>query len=65
MYMHSPLSNTQFLNHNAFAKESKRDKDFIPDLLSTLIYCVEIPLTLILQMTTAFWANLRVGTRID
>jgi len=36
VYMHSPLSNTQFFNHNAFAKDSKRDKDFIPDLLSTL-----------------------------
>jgi hypothetical protein len=36
VYMHSPLPNTQFFNHNAFAKESKRDKDFIPDLLSTL-----------------------------
>jgi len=35
-YMHSPLPNTQFFNHNAFAKESKRDKVFIPDLLSTL-----------------------------
>jgi len=31
VYMHSPLPNTQFFNHNAFAKESKRDKDFIPD----------------------------------
>ena len=36
LYMHSPLPNTQFFNHNAFAKESKRDKDFIPDFLSTL-----------------------------
>jgi hypothetical protein len=36
VYMHSPLQNTQFFNHNVFAKESKRDKDFIPDLLSTL-----------------------------
>jgi len=36
VYMHSPLANTQFFNHNAFAKESKCDKDFIPDLLSTL-----------------------------
>jgi len=35
VYMHSPLPNTQFFNHNAFAKESKRDNDFIPDLLST------------------------------
>jgi hypothetical protein len=36
VYMHSPLPNTQVFNHNAFAKESKHDKDFIPDLLSTL-----------------------------
>jgi len=36
VYMHSPLPITQFFNHNAFAKDSKRDKDFIPDLLSTL-----------------------------
>jgi hypothetical protein len=36
VYLHSPLPNTQFFNHNAFAKESKRDKEFIPDLLSTL-----------------------------
>jgi len=36
MYIHSPLPKTQFFNHNAFAKESKHDKDFIPALLSTL-----------------------------
>jgi len=36
VYMHSPLPITQFFNHNAFAKDTKRDKDFIPDLLSTL-----------------------------
>jgi len=34
--MHSPLPNTQFFNHDAFAKEIKRDEDFIPDLLSIL-----------------------------
>jgi hypothetical protein len=36
VYMHSPHPKTQFFNHNAFAKDSKCDKDFIPDLLSTL-----------------------------
>jgi len=36
VYIHSPLPNTQFFNHNAYAKNSKRHKDFIPDLLSTL-----------------------------
>jgi hypothetical protein len=34
--MHYPLPNTQFFNDNAFAKDSKRDKDFIPDLLRSL-----------------------------
>jgi hypothetical protein len=34
--LHSPLPNTQFFNHNAYAKDIKRDKDFIPDLLSKL-----------------------------
>jgi len=36
VYLHSPLPNNQFFNHNAYAKDSKRDNDFIPDLLSTL-----------------------------
>ena len=36
VYTHSLLPNTQFFNHNAYAKDSKRDKDFIPHLLSTL-----------------------------
>jgi hypothetical protein len=36
VYMHSPFPNTQFFNHNAFTKDSKRDKNFIPDLLGTL-----------------------------
>ena len=35
LYMHSPLPNTQFFNHNAFAKNSKHDNYCIPDLLST------------------------------
>jgi len=36
VYLHSPHPNTQFFNHNAYAKDSKRDKDCIPDILSTL-----------------------------
>jgi hypothetical protein len=36
VYMYSPLPNTQFLNHNAFAKNSKCNKDFITDFLSAL-----------------------------
>jgi hypothetical protein len=36
VYMYSPPPNTQFFNHNAFAKASQRDNDFVPDLLSTL-----------------------------
>ena len=35
VYIHSPLPNTQFFNHNPYAKDSKHNKDFIPDLLST------------------------------
>jgi len=36
VYIHFPLPNTQYFNHNAYSKNSKRDNDFIPDLLSTL-----------------------------
>jgi hypothetical protein len=36
VYMHSPLPTTKFFNHNAFAKDSKHNKDLIPNLLSTL-----------------------------
>jgi hypothetical protein len=36
VYMYSSPANTQFFNHNAFAKASQRDNDFVPDLLSTL-----------------------------
>jgi len=36
VYIHSPLPHTQFFNHNAYAKHSKCDTDFIPDLLNAL-----------------------------
>jgi hypothetical protein len=36
VHIHSPLPNTQFFNHNEYAKDSKCDKDDIADLLSTL-----------------------------
>ena len=36
VYMQSPLRNVEFVNHNAYAKNSKHDNHFIPDLLSTL-----------------------------
>jgi len=36
VYIHSLHSNTQYFNHNAYAKDCKCDKDFISDLLSTL-----------------------------
>jgi len=36
VYIQSLLPNTQFFNHNAYAKDCKCDKDDIPDLLSTL-----------------------------
>jgi len=35
VYRHSPLPSTQFFNHNAYAEDSKRDEDDIPDLLIT------------------------------
>jgi hypothetical protein len=35
VYMHRPLPNTQFFDHNLFAKDGKHDKAFIPDFLST------------------------------
>jgi hypothetical protein len=36
VYIHdSPLPNTQYFNHDAYAKDSKRHTAFIPDLLST------------------------------
>jgi hypothetical protein len=34
--MHSPRPTIQFFNHNGIAKDRMRNKDFIPDLLSTL-----------------------------
>jgi len=36
VYLHSPFPISQFFSHNAYGKDSKHDKDFIPDLLSTL-----------------------------
>jgi hypothetical protein len=36
VYMYSPLPNTELFNHIVFAKDIKREKNFIPDLLSTL-----------------------------
>jgi len=36
VYVHSVLRKTQFFNHNAYAQDGKRNKDFIPDFLSTL-----------------------------
>jgi len=32
VYIHSPLLNAKFFNHEAFAKVHKLDQDFIPDL---------------------------------
>jgi len=36
VYIHSSHPDTQFFNHNAFAKDCKCDEDFVPDLLFTL-----------------------------
>jgi len=32
VYIHTPLSSTQFLNLDSYAKDRKHNKDFIPDL---------------------------------
>jgi hypothetical protein len=34
LYIHTPLSSTQFFNYDLFAKNRKCNKDFIPDLLA-------------------------------
>jgi len=73
MYIHTPLLNTQYVNLDAYAKDRKRDKDFIPDLLtddgiSTGLYTicwVVMQRTSILQMRAAYWANLTVMESID
>jgi len=36
VYLDSPLPNTEFFNHNAYGKDTKHEKDIIPDLLITL-----------------------------
>ena len=34
VYIHTSLPNAQFFNHDAYAKDRKHNKDFIPDLLT-------------------------------
>ena len=34
VYIHTTLPTAQFFNHDAHAKDRKRDKDFYPDLLT-------------------------------
>jgi len=34
VYIHTPLPSGQFFNHDAYAKDRKRDKDFDQDLLT-------------------------------
>ena len=34
VYIQTPLPNAEFFNFDANAKDSKHDKDFIPDLLT-------------------------------
>jgi len=34
VYIHTPLPSAQFVNHDAYAKDRKRDKHFDPDLLT-------------------------------
>jgi len=61
VYIPTPLPSAQLINHDAYAKNRKHDKDFDPDLLtdeetSTGLYticCVVMQLTSILQTTAA------------
>jgi len=70
---HAPLRNAQFFNLEAYAKNSKRDKECIPDLLTAAgtstgwytICCVVMQLWSILQTRTAYWANMHVVVSID
>jgi len=34
VYIHTPLPGDQFMNHDVYAKDRKRDIDFDPDLLT-------------------------------
>jgi len=34
VYIYTPLPSVQFFNHDAYAKDCKCDKDFVPDLLT-------------------------------
>lgn len=73
VYFHAFLSNTQFFNLEAYAKDCKHDKDFIPDLLTNTgtstgyftICCVAIQQISILQMRAANSANMTVQSSID
>jgi len=73
MHIHTPLPSAQRFNHDAYAKDRKRDKDFYSDLLTDkgtstgwyTICRVVMQLTSILQTTAAYWANLPVKMSID
>jgi len=73
VYSHVPVPHAQFCNFDAYAKDSNRDKDFIPDLLTDertstgyyTICCVVMQLTSILQMGASYWANVHMVTNID
>jgi len=73
LYIHTPLPNSQCFYRDAYAKDRKRNKDSIPDLLTDegtstgwyIMRWVEMQLTSILQVTAAYWANLTVETNID
>jgi len=61
VYIHTPLPNARFFNHDAYTKDRKHDKDFDPDLVTDVeastgeytICCMVMQLTSILQMTAA------------
>jgi len=72
-YIATPHWNSQFFNHDADGKDSKREKDFIPDLLTDKGTCTAeyticrmvMQLTIILQIRAAYWVTLQTVTRID
>jgi hypothetical protein len=73
VYTHIPLPNAQWFKLDAYAHNSKDERDCIPNLLtdegtSTDLFttcCVEIELTWILQISAAFGGNMKEQMSIN
>jgi len=71
--IYTPLPQAQFFNVDAYAKDHKRDKYVIPDLLTRdgtstgwyTNYSVLMQLTSILQTRVAYWVDLTVMMSMD